>query len=207
MKALVLTNSKHKDFVKGVVGDKASVFHGDDNFFKTNYVIPNYDVGVSFMYQYKVPKCELDKPWINFHPGPLPEYKGRNLCYHAIMNGERKFGVTVHYMDEGFDTGDIIEVFRFPIHEWWNAEDLSNKTIDISKKVFAEYFPIILENRIPERKPNVGGTYYQKEDIEEFVDITHAYPSIRKSIRAIYYPPYFPKISVGGVTYKIVKDE
>lgn len=167
----------------------------------------NYDVGISFMHQHKVPAEQVNThPWINFHPGPLPEYKGRNLCYHAIMNGERKFGVTVHYMDEDFDTGDIIEVFRFPIHEWWNAEDLSKKTIDISKKVFVEYLPIILENRIPQRRPNVGGAYYKKAKIADVVSLDKDVP-LSRFIRAVYFPPFYPKVEIGGVTYKIVKDE
>ena len=62
---------------------------------------PNlYDLGISLGYLHKVPVEELKKaPWINFHPSPLPEYGGRNVAYHAILNKESNFGATIHYMN------------------------------------------------------------------------------------------------------------
>ncbi|PKM82391.1 MAG: formyl transferase [Firmicutes bacterium HGW-Firmicutes-14] len=50
--------------------------------------------------------------FINCHAGALPFYRGRNVLNWALINGESSFGVTVHYIDEGIDTGDII-VQRF----------------------------------------------------------------------------------------------
>lgn len=46
--------------------------------------------------------------FINCHAGALPFYRGRNPLNWALINGETEFGVTVHYVDEGIDTGDII---------------------------------------------------------------------------------------------------
>jgi methionyl-tRNA formyltransferase len=46
--------------------------------------------------------------FINCHAGALPFYRGRNILNWAIINGETRFGVTIHYVDEGIDTGDII---------------------------------------------------------------------------------------------------
>lgn len=45
---------------------------------------------------------------INCHAGKLPFYRGRNILNWALINDEKEFGVTVHYVDEGIDTGDII---------------------------------------------------------------------------------------------------
>ena len=45
---------------------------------------------------------------INCHAGKLPFYKGRNILNWALINDETDFGVTVHYVDEGIDTGDVI---------------------------------------------------------------------------------------------------
>lgn len=45
---------------------------------------------------------------INCHAGKLPFYRGRNVLNWALINDEREFGVTVHFIDEGIDTGDII---------------------------------------------------------------------------------------------------
>lgn len=46
--------------------------------------------------------------FINLHPSLLPEYRGMAPQHWPIINGESKTGVTVHYVDEGTDTGDII---------------------------------------------------------------------------------------------------
>src|SRR3989344_6691916 len=54
---------------------------------------------------------------INLHPAPLPQYRGCNSYSHAIMNGEKKYGVSLHYIDEGIDTGAIIGINHFPILE------------------------------------------------------------------------------------------
>ncbi|QSE96820.1 methionyl-tRNA formyltransferase [Fulvivirga lutea] len=52
---------------------------------------------------------------INCHAGKLPFYRGRNILNWALINDEKEFGITVHYMDEGIDTGDIILQRSFPI--------------------------------------------------------------------------------------------
>jgi len=45
---------------------------------------------------------------INCHAGKLPFYRGRNVLNWALINDEKEFGITVHFVDEGIDTGDII---------------------------------------------------------------------------------------------------
>lgn len=45
---------------------------------------------------------------INCHAGKLPFYRGRNILNWALINDEEEFGITIHYVDEGIDTGDII---------------------------------------------------------------------------------------------------
>jgi methionyl-tRNA formyltransferase len=52
---------------------------------------------------------------INVHPSLLPEYRGANPFYHVIANGEKETGVTLHLLDSGFDTGDILAQSKIPI--------------------------------------------------------------------------------------------
>jgi len=54
---------------------------------------------------------------INCHAGRLPFYRGRNILNWALINDEKEFGITVHYVDEGIDTGDIILQRTYPITE------------------------------------------------------------------------------------------
>ena len=54
---------------------------------------------------------------INCHAGLLPFYRGRNILNWALINDEKEFGITVHYVDEGIDTGDIISQSLYPISD------------------------------------------------------------------------------------------
>jgi methionyl-tRNA formyltransferase len=54
---------------------------------------------------------------INCHAGKLPFYRGRNILNWVLINDEREFGITTHYVDEGIDTGDIIRQKCFSISD------------------------------------------------------------------------------------------
>lgn len=54
---------------------------------------------------------------INCHAGKLPFYRGRNVLNWVLINDEKEFGITVHYVDSGIDTGDIILQKTYPIKE------------------------------------------------------------------------------------------
>ena len=202
MKVLVLTNPEHVRFVTQELlryfsFDFLVRFTGEYDWSE------EYDVGISFMYQYRVPKEQLDRPWFNFHPGPLPEYKGRNLCYNALMNGEREFGATLHYMDEDFDTGAIIKVSRFPIEDHWCADDLSRATFQESERLFSKYLPRILGGYIFPTVENRGGKYYRKEEID---DLLYLPEDIENKIRAITYKEFCPRIRIGDQVFKVVRE-
>lgn len=82
--------------------------------------ISKYDVdlfvSMSFNQIFKI--RTIDYPplkTINCHAGKLPFYRGRNILNWALINDEKEFGITVHYVDEGIDTGDIILQKTYPI--------------------------------------------------------------------------------------------
>lgn len=63
---------------------------------------------------------------VNCHAGKLPFYRGRNILNWALINDEKEFGITVHFVDEGIDTGDIILQRTFPITDKDNYDSLLN---------------------------------------------------------------------------------
>lgn len=88
----------------------------------TKDALPNkpFDLGVSYCYPRKITEPLLSSPklgFVNYHPGPLPKYKGRTELKDAIKNKETDWGVTVHYMDEHYDTGPIIKIKKIKLHE------------------------------------------------------------------------------------------
>ena len=73
-------------------------------------------VSMSFNQIFKSKLINLPKyKTINCHAGKLPFYRGRNVLNWVLINDEKDFGITVHYIDEGIDTGDIILQRTYPI--------------------------------------------------------------------------------------------
>lgn len=167
-----------------------------------------YDLGISFLYTHKIPSSEFlkKKLWINFHPGPLPDYRGRNLCYHALMNGADKFGATLHYMNEEYDTGDIIEVQTFPIESHYTAGDLSKLSKNILVSLFKKYVPLFLEGKTIEgEKQSQQGVCYKKTIINEEINLSL---QDQTKIRALTVCPHFyPHIIVNGKKYFIIPEQ
>jgi methionyl-tRNA formyltransferase len=60
---------------------------------------------------------------VNLHPSLLPKYRGRASINWAILKGEEELGLTAHFIDEGTDSGDIIEQIRFKLSE---DQDIGN---------------------------------------------------------------------------------
>ena len=82
--------------------------------------LEEFDLGVSYCYPRKIIEPLLSTPklgFINYHPGPLPKYKGPTELVQAIKNKETNWGVTVHFMDKNYDTGPIIKIKKIPLHE------------------------------------------------------------------------------------------
>lgn len=78
----------------------------------------NVDLFVSMSFNQIFHREMIDFPplkTINCHAGKLPFYRGRNILNWVLINDEKEFGITVHYMDEGIDTGDIILQKSFEI--------------------------------------------------------------------------------------------
>ncbi|XEC97624.1 methionyl-tRNA formyltransferase [Paenibacillus tarimensis] len=76
------------------------------------------DLIVTAAYGQILPKAVLELPrfgCINVHGSLLPKYRGGAPIQRAIMNGERVTGVTIMYMAEGLDTGDMISRVEVPI--------------------------------------------------------------------------------------------
>jgi methionyl-tRNA formyltransferase len=65
---------------------------------------------------------------VNFHCGELPRYRGVNIANHCILEGATRGGATMHFIDEGVDTGDIIDRELFPLAENDTAYDVFVRT-------------------------------------------------------------------------------
>src|SRR3989344_3732599 len=178
--------------------------------------INDIDLVVSFLYWKKIKKPLIDLAkfgCVNFHPAPLPDYKGRAGYNTAILDGKKYFGVSAHYIDsEQLDTGPIIKVIKFKIDpDKENAHSLEAKT---QKKLF-ELFKYIIDTTNKKTKftvsKNSGGTYLSTPQLEslKLVDLKNDSPDIiNRKIRAFFFPPYSgAKIEVKGQEYTLINEE
>lgn len=91
---------------------------------------------------------EYEGKIINIHPSLLPSFPGKNAIEQALEAGVKITGVTIHYVDEGMDTGPIIAQRAIEISEDDNAETLANKI----HKIEHTFYPEIIQKWINENK-------------------------------------------------------
>ena len=75
---------------------------------------------------------------INVHSSLLPKYRGAAPINWAILNGEDETGVTIMYMAEGMDTGDILAQTKTPIDLDENAAQLFDRLADMGAKLLVD---------------------------------------------------------------------
>ncbi|RCX23065.1 methionyl-tRNA formyltransferase [Fontibacillus phaseoli] len=114
------------------------------------------DLIVTAAYGQILPKTVLDLPkygCLNVHGSLLPKYRGGAPIQRSIINGERETGITLMYMAEGLDTGDMIAKSIIPIEDEDTAGSIFEKLSVVGAELLIEQLPLILDgtaDRIPQ---------------------------------------------------------
>lgn len=104
------------------------------------------DLIVTCAYGQIIPKEVLDMPkygCINVHASILPKYRGSAPIQWCLFNNDDVTGVTIMYMDEGMDTGDIIKIKEIPILDSDNVGTLHDKLSKLGCDLLLEVLPTI----------------------------------------------------------------
>ncbi len=162
----------------------------------------NVDLGVVASYNKKFPRAFLrlaKDGFINLHPSKLPNYRGANPYSHVIMNGEEESAITLHFMDEEFDTGDIISQFKFSIDLNETMGTLFFRTNKMCASMLYEALDYYETNEFP-RKPQPNDDDFIKaetlsfEKRNIFIDWNKSATEIERFIRALN--PFIGAITV-----------
>ena len=97
-----------------------------------------------------LPKTVLDFPkhgCVNVHVSLLPKYRGAAPMQRAIIDGEKETGVTIMYMAEGVDTGDIISAEKFPIGAEDDFEAIHDRSAEVGARLLVKTIADIAEGR------------------------------------------------------------
>lgn len=138
----------------------------------------------------KKPLMDVPKMgFINIHPSLLPYYRGLSPEHWPIINGEKESGVTVHYIDEGTDTGDIILQRRFPITEDMYVSDLQDKWVEIYRTIVVDALDCILNNQETIKQTGEVGSYYGKiSDEQRTIRVEEGVQKAYNMVRAFSFP-------------------
>ncbi len=88
---------------------------------------------------------------LNVHPSLLPKYPGANAHEEVLAAGEKKSGITIHFIDEGVDTGEIVLQKECPVLPEDTAESLKARVQELEK----EWYPRVLQ-RMEEGRVGYG---------------------------------------------------
>lgn len=125
---------------------------------------------------------------INVHASLLPKYRGGAPIHQAIIDGETETGVTIMYMVEKLDAGDIISQVKVSINETDNTGILFEKLSEAGKQLLKETLPSIVEktnNRIKQEETQVSFASNISRE-QEKIDWTKSGASIYNQIRGLY---------------------
>lgn len=157
--------------------EESSIFKGDE--FKKDKSIKklqslDLDYIISIHFPYIYPKSILDIPKngiINLHPAYLPFNRGWHTPTWAIYE-DTPFGATLHFIEEGLDSGDIINREKLEKKPEDTAHSLYNKVLEVEKKLFKDSWDDLVNfeyKRIPQ--PLQKGTKHTKDDIKKIQKI------------------------------------
>ncbi len=148
------------------------------------------DIIVTCAFGQLVPKEILDYPkygCINVHASLLPKYRGGAPIQRAIMNGECKTGITIMYMNEGLDTGDMISKKEVLIDNDDTYDIVSEKLKIEGCKLLEDTLPDILSGKINREVQDEEESTYapiiKRED--ELIDFNKTSFEIHNHIRGL----------------------
>ena len=153
------------------------------------------DFFVVLSYGKIMPKEILDIPrlWpINIHWSILPKYRWASPIQSVFLNWEKETGITIMYMDEKMDTGDIIKIQKFPLWKKDNSKTVIDKFIENWPKFFVDALWDFAKWKLTRKKQNEQkATYcakFKKED--GHIDFNESAENIYKKFQAFYLWPW-----------------
>ena len=153
------------------------------------------------------------KNLFNLHFSLLPKYRGCHTNFLQIYKGEKFSGVTLHKIDKGIDTGDIIDQIKFKIRindtAYENYLRLMRFSIILLKK---NLFKVLSNNYKSKKQKLSNGSYYSKSSInyKKIIKFNVKNFTIKKhnKIRSLIFPAYqFPIVNGIAIAKSIYKNK
>jgi methionyl-tRNA formyltransferase len=177
-----------------------------------NKRVAEVDVVLSVMYWKKIKQPLISHPKkgaINFHPAPLPLYRGLGGYSLAILEEEQTWGVTAHFIDEYYDTGDIIKIYPVSIDILRETSlAMQRKSMDVLFNLFIETVQRAESGALTRVKQGEG-RYTSSKDLEALKKISENedIKITKRKIRAFWSPPWRGAyLEIEGAKYTVFDD-
>jgi folate-dependent phosphoribosylglycinamide formyltransferase PurN len=112
------------------------------------------------------------KGCLNIHSSLLPLYRGQNANFWVMAKGEKKTGVTIHYINPGIDDGDILLQEKIVIQNNWSLHDLYMKAIETGSNMIAKSLQLVYQDKVTTKKNDISkGSFFSfpsNSDVKEF---------------------------------------
>lgn len=153
-------------------------------------VLARPDIIITCAYGQIIPKVLLDLPrlgCINVHASLLPYLRGGAPLHHAIIDGYKETGVTIMYMDEAMDTGDIISSVTYPLKDTDTVGTVHDNLMEMGANLLMETLPSIIKGtnkRI--KQDNSKATYaYNISRSDEHLDFSGSGLLVERKVRGL----------------------
>jgi methionyl-tRNA formyltransferase len=165
------------------------------------------DLIVVMAYGQILPKGVLDAAslaCLNLHASLLPRWRGAAPIQAAIESGDEMTGVAVMYMDEGLDTGDVLNVREITIAPDETGGTLHDRLAELAPLALADAVTLLSEGRAPRTpQPSEGVTYAGKLTREHGqLDFSAGHETVARKVRAMNPWPA-ASTDIGGKRLKI----
>ena len=145
---------------------------------------------------------------VGFHPALLPNNRGRHPLIWAKVLGLSKTGSTYFFMDEGADTGDILEQQYFEISDDDDINDIYNNMTRVALNQIEIFYPKLINGNYDRIKQiDKGNTWRKRNKLDGLIDFRMSTTSIVNLIRALTKPFPGAHCEINGKEYKIWKCE
>ncbi|MCX6111942.1 MAG: methionyl-tRNA formyltransferase [Proteobacteria bacterium] len=183
----------------------------DRSFFEKIKKYGEIDIAIVIAYGMYIPTYFLDYPkygCLNIHFSLLPKYRGSAPVARAIMNGEKKTGVSIMKLVKEMDAGDIVAEERLNIELGDTTESLTWSLVKIGTDLLIKTIPLYVDGKI---KPisqdslNIKPNYADKiRSDEKSIDWNKRALEIHDKIRALYPWP-IAESRINGSILKLIK--
>ena len=137
---------------------------------------------------------------INCHAGKLPFYRGRSPLNWVLINGEKEFGITTHFVNEKIDCGNIIDQKVFKIKEKDDYKSILIKSYNECAKILYRSIKKIKSNNyntIPQKKISKKSSYFGKRvSGDEIINLKSSSKKIKNFVRGLVHPGPIARIDV-----------